>query len=186
MTTYIRGASDSEGYDQAMELLEQLYGGEIRRQQRAHAGFINCVPLKNLGHEELTRLFVVFGNLIRFHENNLTSNILIHPGNSDYRDGRRKLGKYLSQYDEWCMSHSESLNLRSIHKWLKIMNQSAILRSTLDYSGEYDNGVAYHGTAKGAGNRGKQHFKQREDRQNHPKERRDSFQGKHAPPATPP
>ena len=138
------GVDHHLGYDRSIEMLDKLYGSTIVKEQKAQARFMKLQPLSNMGHKELTRVLMVFSNLVNFHKTQGNDNQLKSSAGSEYRDGRRKLGSFISLYDEWCVQNSEGFHLLSLYKWLDLKTQAAILRSTIDASDD-EEGCANYG-----------------------------------------
>ena len=175
---YIQGLKKEDAYDRALAVLERIYGGEIKRQNKAQHRFQRMEPLKSLSGKELTRVYLGVCNLVDFHTDNNHQYILNNSGNADYRDCRKKLGGFITEYDLWAIKENEPHTILSLQKYLERMHKAALLRATIDSSDseEEDDGVVNYGSRDQRGKdrgRGRRSYQpeRRKDQEDGPRRR---------------
>ena len=144
IVAYTAGLKKEDAYDAALLMLHKLYGGAIKRENKALHRFARLEPLRDMSQSELTRIFIGVSNLMDYHKTNGNTYILQASGNADFRDCRRKLGSYVKEYDLWALQNMKEPNMTTLHQYLELMHQAALLSSTIDASDDED-GVAHYG-----------------------------------------
>ena len=148
ITTFAHGLKKDRQFAKAMEMLEEMYGGELKRQNKAQQRFAQTAPLKNLGFSEVSRIYIALSNLKAFHENEETASTLDSAASADYRDARKKLGKFIDDFDLWVVDHEERSNLSTLHKYIKRIYRAKSHSITRDASDSDNDGMAHYGRSQ--------------------------------------
>ena len=129
---YTAGSCTDRAYDNALSMLDTLYGGEIREMVRSQIRFTKTRPLQAMTAGELSRVFIACSGMKDFHEFNGNSYCLTNSALADFRDARSKLGDYLHDFDLWVIKNQEPPSFNTLVKWLKIHIDASQLSGVID------------------------------------------------------